>query len=88
MSAHDRDIAGIRCKEVLAHLSEYVDGDIDPRTKKKIDGHLAGCDWCEKFGGEFSKVIGEFRRNLSRAAPIDQSLAERLRAKINQAGRN
>ena len=78
----DRQVAGIRCSQVLALLSGYVDGELDEPDVKRIEAHLAGCDWCEKFGGEFAGVVRALRRELAKPAPLDDEVAERLREKL------
>ena len=81
--AHDREVAGIRCTEVLAHLSDYVDGEVSPELRAQIDAHLAGCSWCEEFGGEFSETVARVRRtlNVTRAPDrVSERLARRLAA--------
>jgi anti-sigma factor RsiW len=66
--AENRLVGGLRCFEVLALLSEYVDGELDAATLSKVQAHLAGCDACTKFGGEFSAVVGALQRLPKHAA--------------------
>lgn len=72
----EREVAGLRCTEVLAVLSAYVDGELDADTRTRVDAHLAGCDWCEHFGGEFVGTIRQLRRTLVLRAP--EGLAAKL----------
>jgi hypothetical protein len=65
--AHDREVAGLRCTQVLAHLSDYLDGELDPQTRAQVEAHVQGCDWCERFGGPRP------------ARPLDGRLPRRLR---------
>ncbi len=62
--AHDRIVAGIRCLEVLERLEDYVSGDLEEDLRHQVDRHLAGCDWCERFGGEYVGIILKLRQNL------------------------
>ncbi|MCO4772096.1 MAG: zf-HC2 domain-containing protein [Deltaproteobacteria bacterium] len=75
-------IAGLGCGDVLGHLSEYVDGTVSADLRSSIEEHLRGCDWCARFGGEFSAVVTELRSTLkapSEPAPdISARLANRL----------
>ncbi len=82
--AHDREVAGIRCSQVLEHLSDYLDGELDAGTVGRIEAHLAGCDWCERFGQQFSTTVGELRRHLSEPAALDPGVAARLRAHLDR----
>lgn len=69
MKAHDRSVAGIRCTEVLDDLSDYLDGELPGRRVEQIEAHLQGCDWCERFGGDFSDAVAALRDRL--APPVD-----------------
>ncbi|MBI5507856.1 MAG: zf-HC2 domain-containing protein [Deltaproteobacteria bacterium] len=80
--AHDRDVAGIRCLEVLERLSAYLDHELCPEDVARIEAHLAGCDWCAKFGARFQGVVRELKRALSAAEPVDQEAVRRLRSRL------
>ena len=82
--AHDREVAGIRCGEVLERLSDYVDGDLTDAERARIDGHLTGCDWCERFGGAFAATFGRLRQGLA-DAPVTADLRSRLDAALDEA---
>jgi anti-sigma factor RsiW len=82
--AHDRDVAGIRCSEVLQRLSEYFDGELSPEQARAIEAHTAGCDWCARFGGDFSHAVERLRSN-AQPPSIDPALAERLRLALESA---
>ena len=36
----------IDCKEVLAHLSDYVDGDVSAELRYALEAHIARCRRC------------------------------------------
>lgn len=76
----ERDVAGLRCGQVLERLSEYLDGDVDPATRAGIEAHVRGCDWCEQFGGRFSSVVYGLRRSLAAPEIADAGVADRLAA--------
>ncbi|HXG44734.1 MAG TPA: zf-HC2 domain-containing protein [Gemmatimonadales bacterium] len=78
----DRVVAGLRCRDVLEQLSEYLDGDLPEGARERIRAHLAGCDACERFGGEMGAMVALFRRALAIPPPVTASLAERLRARL------
>jgi len=78
----EHDVAGLKCGDVLAALSDFLDGDLDPAKQRQIAEHLRGCDWCEKFGGRFSEVIGSIRRELADPAPLKPEVAARLRDRL------
>lgn len=75
MSALDRDVAGIRCRDVLAELSDYLDGELSDDRVAQINAHLRGCKNCERFGGRFSTVVIAIRKVLSEPPPLDEGVA-------------
>lgn len=76
----ERTVAGLRCSEVLAKLSDYLDGEASDSDRSQIDAHLAGCDWCERFGGEFAGAVNALRRLVGEDITVEMSsrLRERL----------
>ena len=59
MIPSERSVAGLWCSEVLARLSEYVDGELTSEEVETVHAHLRGCNWCENFGGDFSGFVAE-----------------------------
>lgn len=83
----ERRVGGLLCSEVLADLSEYVDGQLDAARRGAIEAHVAGCDVCARFGGTFGKVVERLRAAgpSSRPPPCD-GLLEKLDARIAGGG--
>lgn len=75
-----RIVAGLSCRDVLAHLSDFVDGTLEADVRVRILEHLAGCNWCEEFGGRFSGIV----RALKRASDdkLEESVAARLMRRL------
>jgi anti-sigma factor RsiW len=67
----DREVAGLRCGQVLELLGDYLDGELAPERRAQVDAHLEGCDWCERFGGSMSGVVASLRRANQKVAPPD-----------------
>ncbi len=84
MPTLDRMVAGMRCREVLAELSDFVDDALTEERAAQIRAHVQDCDWCERFGGEFAAVIKSFRRGLAVADPIDPGVERRLRERMRR----
>lgn len=82
MDELDREIAGMRCRDVLERLSDYVDGDLTQEEIRRVDAHLLGCDRCERFGGRFAEVVAGLRRELARAEALDAEVEARLRDRL------
>lgn len=81
--AHDREVAGIRCTEVLARLSDYLDGELTSSKVSQVQAHLRGCDWCERFGHHMGEVVGRLRRELGAPPPAEPDVARRLMARLD-----
>ena len=73
-------MAGIRCSEVLEALPDYVEGALGPEAAARVEGHLAGCDWCERFGGSYGAAVAALRRSLGEPEPVPEEVRARLRA--------
>lgn len=84
MSDLDREVAGLRCRDVLERLSSYLDGELTEEEARRMDEHLLGCDRCEHFGGRFGEAVAALRRELTQATPLDDDVARRLRARLSE----
>jgi anti-sigma factor RsiW len=78
MPARERIVSGLSCSDVLALLSDYVDGTLDAAARENVDAHLRGCNWCEEFGGRFSDVVEKLRRSLAASDPLDGETLKRF----------
>ena len=61
MADLDRMVGGLRCRDVLGLLADYVDGNLKPDLLGRVNAHLVGCDTCEKFGGEYAALVARLR---------------------------
>lgn len=84
MADLDRTVAGIRCREVLARLSDYLDGDLSPAEAARLEAHIRGCDWCERFGGRMGRVVGALRTALDPPLEVPEPVAARLTARLRR----
>lgn len=80
----ERSDGGIRCSEVLALLSDYLDGDLDSTVVAKVEAHLAACSNCERFGDNFGRMVMSMR-SLEPPEALDEGLMNRIRAGIDAA---
>ena len=83
MLKNERVVAGLACSEVLADLSRLLDGELPEAEASRLAGHVAGCDVCERFGRRFAGVIRDLRDGLGEPEPLEEAVAERLRARIS-----
>ena len=80
--AIEREVAGVRCSEVLAELSEYLDGELSEPRRNQLQAHLQGCEVCERFGGQFSDSIRQLRLGLKDGPADTRAVFERLRTRL------
>lgn len=78
-------------------LTDYIDGELDEKTKGRLEGHLRACAHCREFADEAkARLVVPFVRAPRAAVPedlwrsIEQNIAneiEEARPVINWAGR-
>jgi hypothetical protein len=74
----------MKCREMLKHLSDYIDRDLDPSICRHIDSHMKGCKPCVAFIKTLRKTVGVLKRQ-PRAA-LSSSLRSRLRRRLSRIG--
>ncbi len=63
--ASDRRVGSLACSEVLALLSDFIDGDLPLDRRREVEVHLAGCDVCERFGARFATAVAALRQSAA-----------------------
>ncbi len=76
----EREVAGLRCSAVLAGLTEYLEGGLDPQTREKVEAHVRGCEVCERFGGAFGETVKAIRARAAEEPPVE--ILARLEARL------
>lgn len=84
MPSLDRTVAGLTCRDVLADLSEYLDGELPAGRVARLEAHLAACDACTRFGGAVGALVARVRAELGTAARLDAGVAERLARRLRR----
>jgi anti-sigma factor RsiW len=67
---------------MFAHLSEYLDRELDASDCRRIEHHLACCDACRACFETLAQTVALCREMPARTVPED--MATRLRAAIAQ----
>ncbi len=77
----ERVAAGLHCGEVLADLTEHLDGRLSRDRAQRIDEHLEECAGCRRFEGEVTAVVRALRQLPDEALPpeVEESLIDALR---------
>ena len=82
----ERTVAGLRCSEVLARLSDYIDGELEADDVNQIEEHLLGCPNCERFGRNFGSMVVALRRAPDAPDSVDSELVSRLLTQLDALG--
>ena len=80
----ERVVAGLSCSEVLAVLSDYLDGDLTAERRDQVEAHLRGCEACARFGGEFRETVQALKVHLGPAVGLPAATLDRLRRALDE----
>ena len=80
----ERTVAGLRCSEVLARLSDFVDAELSPDAVAQLRAHVAGCDICEHFGERFATIVRALRESRAEGDEMPGDVRERLRERLRR----
>ena len=83
MRPTEREVAGLKCSEVMEQLSAYLEGDLPPGRVAQIESHVAGCQACAAFGDGFARLIDGVRARLGTPEPLPVDVEARLRATLS-----
>lgn len=64
------------CGQLLANLSDYVDGTLQANLCRELEQHLAGCDDCRIVLNTLRKTVELYR--LEGTAGMPDAVRERL----------
>ncbi len=68
----------LSCKELVAHSSDYLDGQLNLRERLGVRAHLAMCRHCRRFIRQMKVTQAVLRQLPDAAIPELDALAERL----------
>ena len=77
----ERLVAGLHCGEVLADLTEHLDGRLGLDRALRLDEHLEACDSCRTLSEEIAAVVRALRQLPDE--PLDPAIEERLRSALH-----
>jgi anti-sigma factor RsiW len=78
----ERVVAGLHCGEVLADLTEHLDGRLSRDRAERVDDHLSECAGCRRFAGAVTAVVRALRQLPDE--PLAPEIEERLLAALHQ----
>jgi RNA polymerase sigma-70 factor (ECF subfamily) len=75
-------VAGLHCGEVLADLTEHLDGRLSRDRAERLDEHLAGCAGCRGFADALTAAVRAVRQlpDEPLAPEVEERLLEALRS--------
>lgn len=73
------DVDHSTCKASLELLREYLEGELSPEVREKLEAHLGGCTPCEDFVRSYRATPELCRRALD-ANDVPDEVAESLTA--------
>ena len=76
----DRMVGELTCREVLAQLSAFLDGELDEDRVRSMRAHVSGCSNCEQFGGKFQTAVTQLR-GLREPAELSEDVLDQLCAR-------
>jgi len=65
-----------RCDETSERLSEFLDEELDDRSRKRVALHLAICEGCAQFAAELASTVRALH-GLRRTRQRERSAAPR-----------
>jgi anti-sigma factor RsiW len=60
----------MKCEELLALLSDYVDGAIDPSLCREFEEHMHGCNPCQVVVDNIRKTITLYKAGEPYRLPV------------------
>jgi anti-sigma factor RsiW len=76
----ERPVAGLHCGEVLADLTEHLDGRLGPERERRVGEHLDGCERCRNLREEIAAAVRALRELPDE--PLPPEVEERLLARL------
>jgi anti-sigma factor RsiW len=84
MRPDERQVAGLRCSEVMEDLSAYLERELPPARARAIEAHVAECRRCALFGAGFAALIDQIHATLAEPDPVPAEVEARLHASLGR----
>ena len=72
------------CWDARQHVSDYLDGDLDPKAEAMVEAHLAACPTCPPLYAALVGVHDELGRLRDPDSVIDPVLEQRIRLALTR----
>jgi anti-sigma factor RsiW len=70
------------CRELVELVTEYLEGTLSRRDRKRFEAHIAGCEYCTTYVEQMREVISTLGRLT------EDSIAPRARQELLVAFRD
>jgi anti-sigma factor RsiW len=64
----------MKCQDILKGLSEYIDGELDPKLCEALECHMEDCNPCLIFVNTLKKTISLYKYASSEPLPKEVHL--------------
>jgi anti-sigma factor RsiW len=73
-----------RCRALLLDLSRYVDGDLPPARRRRLERHIRACTCCGAMAARLRRTMALCRAEGQRRPPRDvrSRAADRIRTLV------
>jgi hypothetical protein len=71
----------IRCREVWREISNYIEHDVEPELRTRMEEHFKGCEHCSAIldgTNNVLRLVGD-----GRAFDVPAGFSQRLRSRLN-----
>jgi anti-sigma factor RsiW len=74
--------AGLSCQEVVELVTDYLEGRLSRRDRRRFEKHLSACDGCSSY-------LAQMRLTLRSLGTLEEKdLSKRAKAELVEAFRN
>ena len=57
MSAKQKELREMKCKELVELITEYLEGELGDADQARFEQHIAGCDACTAYLDQMRETI-------------------------------
>ncbi|HHB90399.1 MAG TPA: zf-HC2 domain-containing protein [Anaerolineae bacterium] len=83
MSAQSQHTHTNSCHEVLAHLNDYIDGELAPELCEALEAHLEVCEDCRVVFDTLNKTLYLVHQLRNTSPQLPETVEYRLFAVLN-----
>ena len=78
------DIIEISCEHVIQQISDYIDGEVTPELRARIEDHIRGCKHCTAVLDGTTNTLRLLAdgRAFEELFALPQGFSERLRQRL------